>query len=650
VAEIERVLVSLGIPAGALDVAEERGVVAVEGDALRFRHPLLRAAVYRAGAPAERRRVHRALAEALAGEQERRAWHLAAAVTGPDERVAQALENVALEAQRRSGHAAAARAFERAAQLTAAGEPRARRLVQAAAEDELAGRLHRATPLLKAARGMTEDPALLAEIDHQLANTEMLCGGAMAAYAMLVEGAGRIEPHDPAKAALMLADATLCCLMAAEVRTALATAKRGHALAKHVGGPPYLLARVFLAEALVIVGEAVRAEALLRQCRSGLERANPLAAQRLVHTLAEVLSRLEHHADARLLLDRVIAAARSASAPAMLPFPLATLSEVDFRTGRWAAAMANAAESVRLASETGQDNVLQYGLICQACVEAGQGREAECGAHVTRALALARRSGVRSMFMHGGSALGLLALGCGRNEEAVAHLEPVARQVDQEGVSEPAVVPLAGDLVEAYIRSGRLRQAREALAELERRATHTGRRWALGAACRCRGLLAGEHGFEEAFAQAVDWQDRIPNPFERARTELCWGERLRRSGQRVRARERLRSAAQLFEELGADPWAQRAQGELRGTGERLQRHEQHQRLTPQELQVAMTVARGATNREAAAALFLSPKTIEFHLGHVYRKLGIRSRTDLARLGAEPDALVTNGVGPTLAHR
>jgi DNA-binding CsgD family transcriptional regulator len=648
VAEIGRVLVSLGIPPGALEVAEERGLIAIEDDALRFRHPLLRAAVHRAGLPAERRRVHRAFADALAGDRERRAWHLAAAVTGPDDGVAAALEQAALEAQRRSGHPAAARAFERAAQLTAAAEPRARRLLQAAGEDRLAGRLDRAAALLEAARGLTDDAALRAEIDHQRAQTDMLRGAPMAAHAILVEGAARIQPQDPAKAAAMLADATLPCMMASEVRTALATAQRGYMLARRTGGLHEVRAAIFLAHALVVGGEGVRAEGLLAECPSPLGDVGALRTPWLLHAVAYVLQRLERYAEARLLLDRIIAAARSAGAPAMLPFPLATLSELDFHTGRWTTAMTNADESARLAIETGQDNILEYGLICRAYVEAGQGRERECRAHVAQALALARRFGSRSMLMYGGSVLGLLALGHGRNEEAVAHLEPVARQADQDGVREPGVAPWAGELVEAYVRAGRLPRAREALAELERRATHTRRRSALGAACRCRGLLAGDDGFEQHFADAVDWHD--PNPFERARTELCWGERLRRTGQRVQARQRLRSALQVFEDVGADPWAERTRGELRCSGERLQRPAERRRLTPQELQVALTVAGGATNREAAAALFLSPKTIEFHLGHVYRKLGIRSRADLARLGAEPDALAANGAEHTPADR
>jgi DNA-binding CsgD family transcriptional regulator len=174
------------------------------------------------------------------------------------------------------------------------------------------------------------------------------------------------------------------------------------------------------------------------------------------------------------------------------------------------------------------------------------------------------------------------------------------------------------------------------LADFEARAHAIGRVWAIAAAGRCRGLLAPDADFERCFTQALAWHARTPTPFERARTQLCFGERLRRTRRRIEAREQLRAALTTFEQLGARPWADRALAELAASGERAKRRNAAaaEKLTPQELQVALVVARGTTNREAAGALFLSPKTIEFHLGHIYRKLGIRSRSQLTRLLAE----------------
>ena len=183
----------------------------------------------------------------------------------------------------------------------------------------------------------------------------------------------------------------------------------------------------------------------------------------------------------------------------------------------------------------------------------------------------------------------------------------------------------SADLIEAYVRAGRESEAQAELELLERQAAQTGRAWALTVVARCRGLLAPDDQLDDAFAQ------QAPTPFERARTDLCYGERLRRARRRTDAREPLRAALDTFERLGARGWAERAAKELAATGITAKTREPSgaETLTPQELQVALTVARGATNREAGAALFLSPKTVESHLSRIYRKLNVRSRTELA---------------------
>jgi DNA-binding CsgD family transcriptional regulator len=204
-------------------------------------------------------------------------------------------------------------------------------------------------------------------------------------------------------------------------------------------------------------------------------------------------------------------------------------------------------------------------------------------------------------------------------------------------VAEPWVLQWAPDLVEACIRDRQVDRALDALEEFESQARTVGRLSALAAAARCRGLLAADGAFDEPLTSALALHDRVPTPFKRARTELVLGERLRRSRRRKESREHLRSALQAFQQLGSAAWADRARSELRASGESVRTAEERRvgALTPQELQVAALVADGATNREAAAALFLSAKTIEFHLSNVYRKLGIRSRTELASVVASP---------------
>jgi DNA-binding CsgD family transcriptional regulator len=190
------------------------------------------------------------------------------------------------------------------------------------------------------------------------------------------------------------------------------------------------------------------------------------------------------------------------------------------------------------------------------------------------------------------------------------------------------------------VRLGRRQDAERALAEFDHLARKARRKWAQAAAGRCRGLIADEDEFEAEFQRALELHGRTPTPFERARTELCLGERLRRARRRAQARGPLRSALETFERLGAAPWSERARVELAASAETARRRDPYaaEQLTPQELQVALVVARGATNKEAGASLFLSPKTIETHLGRVYRKLNVRSRTELAHLLGTEGAL------------
>jgi DNA-binding CsgD family transcriptional regulator len=628
---------ALGISIDVLEAAEGSGAISISGGEVRFRHPLMRSAIYHAASAADRRHAHQLLARSL-GEShspERSAWHLAAATIAPDEDVAQSLEQAALDARQRSGHGVAAVAFERAAELTPRTEPRALRLLEAARDFQAVGQLEHAAELLDHSLKLADEPRVRAEMHLLRARGEIVGGVPMAAHSILVAEASRIEALDPGRAALMLVEATFPCLMAAETKAALVTAEKAVALASRVGGAPEVLARAFLAEARMLRGEMKDdGAARLQPLPEGVDAAivfPHLWAQAHVHMLSE------RYAQAAPILEGQIAAGRAASAPAILPMPLGSLSELEFRTGQWAAAYAHATESVHLAAETRQANQLAYCLAAAlARVEAGQGRERECNEHLDEAVEVANRIGALSILFYAGSARALLALPAGAHDAAIAHLEPVARLADEKEVRDPGTVQWEPDLVEAYVRAGRSDDASTTLSNFRKRAKASGRIWALAAAHRCAALLADENEFEPEFAMALSYHDRTPTPFERARTELCFGERLRRARRRTEARSRLRSALTIFDHLGAKVWAERAQAELAASGESARQRDPStvDDLTPQELQVALVVARGASNREAAAALFLSPKTIEFHLGHVYRKLGIKSRSQLARLFAE----------------
>jgi DNA-binding CsgD family transcriptional regulator len=245
----------------------------------------------------------------------------------------------------------------------------------------------------------------------------------------------------------------------------------------------------------------------------------------------------------------------------------------------------------------------------------------------------ASRFGIGGALTYGHVFLGRLALGLGLIEEAIAELEEAAGLVERHKMREPNWVQETPDLIEAYVRAGRVAEAASALSEFEEKAERTGRVWTLAAAARCRGLLASEGSFEREFEDSLAWHNRTPTPFERARTELCFGERLRHAGQQSKARLNLRSALQTFEHLGAAPWTARARTALGASGEKVRPRSAKglRTLTPHELQLALIVGRGATNKEASASLFISSKTVEAHLHHMYVKLGIRSRTELAHI-------------------
>jgi DNA-binding CsgD family transcriptional regulator len=641
-------LLSLGNDLRSLEPAETAGLVSVGAGRLEFRHPLLRAAIYHAASSVARRAAHQALALSTGAEQQvdRRAWHLAAAAPDQDNVAAEALEQAALAARRRGGRAEAASAFERAAELGAEGTERARRLREAAVDAWLVGRADRARELLDAALEQADDSRVRAQIQHRRGIIEMWQGSPISAHRLLVTEATKVERDDPARAAKMLTDAAWACFMSAEITAGLETAERARELGAATRGIAETLAKAVFGIALLLSGEAARAMPLFGDYLTLLESVEASPSPGLYQPLrpdGQLLTWFEQFDRARDVLTRTINTARASSALGALPYALSVLSDLDFRTGNWAAAYAGATEAVRFAHETKQVTTLAFSLSCLARVEGAQGREDECRAHSEQALEIAS-PGIGAVVALSRSGLGLLELGLGRLEEALGHLEPLARQAAEHGLEEPGVIQWAPDLIETYVRLGRHDDAELALADFERVARKTERTAALAAAGRCRGLLAADDDVEDRFRRALELHTRLPTPFERARTELCLGERLRRARHRRDARVPLRSALETFERLGATPWSERARAELTASGETTGRRDPYaaEQLTPQELQVALVVARGATNKEAGASLFLSPKTIETHLGRVYRKLNVRSRTELAHLLGSEGA--STGVG------
>jgi DNA-binding CsgD family transcriptional regulator len=339
----------------------------------------------------------------------------------------------------------------------------------------------------------------------------------------------------------------------------------------------------------------------------------------------------------RPLLEHALRTARAHAAVGALPLVLNLIARDQAETDRWAVAEATYLEAIGLARESGQQTELTFGMAGLAGLQARRGREQECRACAAEALGLCHQLGMRLHEIWATAALGELELGLGDAARAAGHFEHQQQLLRDLAITDVDLLPAAG-LVDAYTRLGRSDEAEQVAAQFLAAASAKGQPWSLARALRCQGLLAPDTGFAPYFDQAMSLHEQTPDAFEAARTQLAYGERLRRARNRVLAREQLRAAADAFDRLGARPWADRARAELAATGETRRRRDPStiEELTPQELQIALLLTAGRTTRETAAALFLSPKTVEYHLRHVYQKLGIHSRDELAQaLAAQP---------------
>jgi DNA-binding CsgD family transcriptional regulator len=638
--------VKVGLRANVLEAAEQASVLSIAGESFTFAHPLLRSAVYHQAAEPTRRDAHAALGSVSVGEP--RVWHLARAMVGEDEVLAASLEEIGLQARLRGAPLTAASALQRAAALTPPGQRRARRLTEGAGDAYVAGHAAGALEMLDQASRSPNDPMQQADIERLRGRILVLQGHADTAHRLLVSAADRVRDIDPERAAAILAEACIDCISGGDIPAALATAREAVGLAANAGPGIQAFAGSTLVTSLALSGEAAEAGALLDRDTPLLLRADPLSeAGQLLGHAAHSCAWLERYDVAFALFERLIVAARTASSPAALPWPLVGRAELHVRVGQWALAAADAEEAVRLSEQTAQTALATFALDCLSRVAAMTGREQPCRTHAERALRVIEEHRVVAGKVYVNSTLGLLELGLGRIEPASRRLECAQQSADECGLQEPRVVQYQADLVEAHARAGDARTAEIALDRFEHQARSTEGRWSLGTAARCRGLLADESDADGCFELALEHLEALPAPFEVARTHLCRGERLRRAGRRTDARHALRAGIETFDRLGAEPWANRARQELGATGQTARRRDagaDRDRLTPQELQVALIVANGASNREAAAALFLSPKTIEFHLSRIYRKLSVRSRSELAALAARREYELPSLIG------
>ena len=627
---IMRAAERLGLPEDALAPAEQAGVVSARGTSLELRHPLVRSAVYHRATSGERRAIHHALAEALdaAADRDQRAWHLAAAAPGPDSQVADVLAAAAERASDRSGHAAAATAFARAAQLSLDDESKGMRLVAAATAAWDAGQPNRALALLKEASPVVTDPRTRAQFQHVRGVVQFRCGGLLEAFDTLVSGSVIAASLDLRKALEMLFDAANAAATAGDYERVAESGRRAAALpptGDEVDG--------VLVGLLIGIGSLQKGESAdeLSRVLDAIARGDEFDEPRWLIWASGGAQFMGDRALAAELLRRAISSARASGKRERLASALVSFVLDGLIQGRHSV-LGEASEGLTLTREAGLENLTTVFLATHAWFAAVRAQREECRTYAGEAGERARTSGAGLGAALSDWALSIADLTIGQPAEASARLD--AMRAAPPGAGHPYIGLLSTpELVEACVRTGDRQRAETAIAALEGFAEPEGPGWARALAARCRALLARGEDAEREFERALSLHTEGDRAFDRARTALLYGEFLRRERRRVDARAQLRAALEVFEQLGAAAWAHRARVELRASGESARKRDPStiDELTPQELQVARFVAEGLSNKEVAAQLFLSPRTIEYHLRHVFTKLGITSRTQLARL-------------------
>ncbi len=623
VAGVLRAAAGLQLPADALDPAQEVALIRITGGTITFRHPLVRSAVYQAATLTERQRAHAALAGALSGEEntDRRVWHQAMATLTGDEEVAAALEASGRRAQLRAGHASAATAFLRAAELSTDETRRIGRIAAAAQAAWDAGQAGRAraaiTRALPVASGETR-----AQLLHLSGVVEARTGSMREACARFLQGAELST--EPSRTLELLLEASEAATMYGDTATSIRLAARAADI-EPVSPRDHLMAVVLDGFAKGLAGDHEQVQARLTEVHSHAAALDDPRALVWASSSVAVAGDAEH---ALSYANRAVEAARRQGQLGMLPEALEEQAMVLIENDSFDLGYAAAVEGYRLSLDVGHGS--GWHLMNMAMVEAVRG-DAEARSHAEEALSIGQRT--ESLFLAGyaGKTLGFLDLTLGRAEQAADRLLALTAP-GGPAFNEFLAGETLPDAVEAAVRAGRHQAAADRLDTFRGwvAAAPTPARHALLARCAA---LAGARDAEEAFGEAVEGAAALP-PLQRARTELLFGEWLRRERRRIDARGHLRSAVELFRTLGALPWAERAEAELRATGETARKRDMPaaERLTPQELQIAGLVAQGLPNKEIAAQLYLSPRTVDYHLRKVFTKLGIVSRTELVRDG------------------
>ena len=631
----------LGVGAQAAGPASRAGLGEF-GARVRFRHPLVRSAVYRSSSLDDRLRAHRGLAEATDPETDpdRRAWHLAHATPALDETVAAELEESASRAQARGGLAAAAAFLRRAAALTPEPEPRARRALAAARCSHEAGAPDSALELLAMAEAGPLDELQRARAELLRAQIRFAVNRGRDSPPLLLAAARRLEKLDAKLSRETYLDAFSAALFAGrlgvgasmrEVAEAVLAANWGESGGRSPPACDLLLEGVAV---LTTQGYAAGAPTLKRALSAF--RDEPMSeedALRWLWLACRVARALGDDASWDALTDRQVRLAREAGALSLLPIALIERFGVQLFLGDLSEAQSLVAEAEVVVEATGS-HLAPQGAIALAAWRGSENEVSEL-IEASRQEVVRRGEGLWLIATEWASAVLFNSLG--RYEEALAVSEQAGEDPDELGVS--TWVPT--EFIEAAVRAGQPERAAAPLRRLQEISRASGSDWTLGVEARSRALLSQGDEAERLYREAIDRLGRTRVKVALARAQLLYGEWLRREGRRVEAREQLRTAHATYAAMGMEGFAERARRELVATGEKVRKRSVETRddLTAQEAQIARLAADGRTNPEIGSQLFISPRTVEWHLHKVFTKLGIGSRRDLRQ--ALPDASTTN---------
>jgi DNA-binding CsgD family transcriptional regulator len=626
----------LGIPASAEVAAQTEGLLEI-GAWVGFRHPLVRSAVYSAASPPERRAAHRALAEVTDRDDDpdRRAWHLAAAA-GPDEQVAAELERSAGRAQARGGVAAAAAFLQRAAELTSEPALRAERALAAAQASLQAGALDAAAELLAMAMARPLNELHQARAALLRGRISFASGGGSDAPALLVKAAKQLEPLDAALARQTYLDAWLAAMFAGRFAGAgdlheVSRAARSAPPPADAPSPSDLLLDGL--SVLVTEGRAQAAPLLRRVARVFAEEEISMAERLRWGFLAVVAAIMVWDEQRWHTIEvRQLQSCRDAGLLAQLVINVNSTAILRTWCGDFAAAASLIAEAEAIAAATGT----HFAPFAALWLAGFRGAEAEATLLIEAVIKDSRATGQGLAIQESQRFSAVLDNGLGRYESAAAQARQASEQVPELFTS-MWVLP---ELIEAASRTGQTQLAADALDRLAEATGVAQTDWGQGIYARSRALLSDGEDAEAWYRQAVDRLSRTALRPELARAHLLYGEWLRREGRRADARAQLRTAHGMFDAIGMAAFAERARRELAASGETVRRRTAgtHDQLTPQEAQIAQLARAGMSNPEIAGQLFLSTRTVEWHLRKVFTKLEISSRLQLQR--ALPD-----GAGP-----